>query len=374
MIFKTIRNKVSLNHVNFKGFSTKRRIIVFESDDWGSIRMPSLGTFNKLKENGIKVNNSPYCKFDTLESNTDLELLFETLLKFKDFKGNHPKITANTVVANPDFQKIKSDKFQNYYYEPFTETLQRYPNRNKVYELYKKGIDSNVFIPQFHGREHVNIEFWFELLKNNNNFKLAFELGLWGLSNDVFPEIKKSIQAAFDSNNNKLLEDSICSGLNLFNKLFDFKSESFIANNFIWDASLNKILKENGVTYLQGMKYQFLPIIDYSQKRKILRHYTGEKNSNEQYYLVRNVSFEPSINNENFQKTISEISNSFFWNRPAIIGTHRINFMGELSENNRTSNLKQFDILLSSILKKWPEVEFMSTVELGNIIKFQNND
>lgn len=356
-----LKQTVSNSLINYKGFKTKRRIIVFESDDWGSIRMPSKNVYVKLKHAGINVDKSAYCKYDSLESNSDLENLFEILTKFKDEKGNHPVITANTVVANPDFEKIKNADFQEYYYEPFTETLKKYPNHDKVFDYYKLGIKKGIFYPQFHGREHVNVELWLQLLKENNlAFKLAFENKMWGLSNDIFTNLPKSIQATFDSVNEVFLSNSMMDGLNLFEQLFGFRSKSFIANNFIWDTSLNNTLYSNGVEILQGMKYQILPKTE-NKKRKLIRHYLGEKNNIGQYYLIRNCSFEPSIDNLDFNKTLNEISNAFFWNKPAIISTHRINFMGELSEVNRSNNLKQMDMLIKNIIKKWPNIEFMTT-------------
>lgn len=371
---KKLKLLISNNLINCKGFKTNRKIIVFESDDWGSIRMPSAEVFYKLKKAGIPVEKSAYCKFDSLESNKDLELLFEVLLKFKDRYGNHPVITANTVVANPNFEKIRDSKFNEYHYEPFTETLTKYPNHDKVFDYYKLGIKEGIFFPQFHGREHVNVEMWLNLLKqNNSDFLLAFENNMWGLSNDVFPTFGKSIQATFDSNNHVFLENSIDTGLTLFEQLFGFRSKSFIANNFIWNSTLNGTLYSNGVEFLQGMKYQILPKIG-NNKRQLIRHQVGEKNNLDQCYFIRNCGFEPSIDNSNISKTLSEINNSFFWKKPAIISTHRINFIGNLIENNRTKNLDNFKCLINQILKNWPDVEFLNSSELGDLIKTNQND
>lgn len=369
-----IKQTISSNLINFNGFKTKRKIIVFESDDWGSIRMPSVKVFDKLKNAGIPVEKSAYCKFDSLESNTDLEMLFEVLTSFKDEHGNHPIITANTVVANPDFEKIKASGFNEYHYEPFIETLKKYPNHDKVFDYYKLGIKEGVFFPQFHGREHVNVELWLKLLNENNpDFLLAFENNLWGLSNDVFPNLPKSIQATFDTLNDKFLLNNIVEGLNLFEQLFGFRSKSFIANNFIWNSTLNSTLYANGVEFLQGMKYQILPKIG-NNKRQLIRHHLGKKNNIGQYYIIRNCGFEPSIDNSNISKTLAEINNSFFWNKPAIISTHRINFIGNLVKDNRTKNLNNFKSLIDQILKNWPEVEFLNSSELGDLIKTNQND
>lgn len=88
---------------------------------------------------------------------------------------------------------------------------------------------------------------------------------------------------------------------------------------------------------------------------------------------MRNCSFEPSLDGRGFEKTLSEIQNAFFWNKPAIISTHRINVIGSLNEGNQIKNLEQFKLLLAAILNKWPEVVFLTTAELGDIIRDNQN-
>lgn len=368
-MINSLKANLGMNITNSKGWRTNRKIVVIESDDWGSIRMPSKEVFNTLKKQGIPVEKSPYCKFDSLESNEDLEALFEVLTSFKDINGSHPIITANTVVANPDFEKIEESSYKKYFYEPFTKTLKRYPNHNKVLNLYQEGIANNVFFPQFHGREHVNIELWFKLLKTDKNFKLAFKHNMWGLSNDVLPGLK-SIQATYDSTNINLMKDSISSGLSLFEDIFGYKSKTFIANNFIWDIKLEDVLFDGGVVCFQGMKYQKLPKED-GRPRKMIRHHLGSINKNKQLFSVRNCSFEPSIYGDSFKKTLKDIQNAFFWKKPAIISSHRVNFIGGLEETNRKTNLANFKKLIDVILTKWPEVEFIHSSELADLMNNQ---
>jgi hypothetical protein len=44
---------------------------------------------------------------------------------------------------------------------------------------------------------------------------------------------------------------------------------------------------------------------------------------------------------------------------------HRINFSGEIFEENRNENLNYLFELFSQIKKKWPEVEFLSSDQLA---------
>lgn len=372
-MLSNFKNTLSSHLLNIPGWRTNRKIVVIESDDWGSIRMPSLKVYNELLKSGISVDNCAYNRYDSLENEEDLTSLFEVLLKYRDKNGHHPVITANTVVANPDFERIKASGFQEYFYEPFTDTLKRNSSHANAFDLWKFGMVEKIFYPQFHGREHVNVSLWLKLLQEKNEiFLKAFNLGLWGIGYEVFPVSKIHIQASYDCFDEKefiIHQEIIKDGLLQFHKIFGYHSSSFIANNFIWDKSLNSPLAENGVKYIQGMKYQLLPILKGKKRRKIF-HYTGEKNKFEQIYLSRNCGFEPTENPniDNISKCLNQIQNSFFWKKPAIISTHRLNFIGSIDKNNRNRNIELFEELIRRILLKWPDVEFLTSVELGDVI------
>jgi hypothetical protein len=65
---------------------------------------------------------------------------------------------------------------------------------------------------------------------------------------------------------------------------------------------------------------------------------------------------------------MKQIETAFFWNKPAIISSHRVNFCGHIDPKNREIGLSALKELLQKIVKKWPDVEFMSSVELGVLI------
>lgn len=52
----------------------------------------------------------------------------------------------------------------------------------------------------------------------------------------------------------------------------------------------------------------------------------------------------------------------------AVISSHRLNFIGNIDIQNRDRNLILFRKLLNKIMKKWPDVEFISSDELGKNI------
>ena len=180
------KQNISRHLINIPGWRTNRKIMVIESDDWGSIRMPSKAVYESLIHQGIQVDKLSYNRYDSLACEDDLTSLFEVLYLVKDKNGNPAVITANTIVANPDFVKIKDSGFNHYFYEPFTETLKRYPKHEKSFELWQQGIKSGIFKPQFHGREHLNVARWMQALRlNTGNARLAFANQMFDLSTSL---------------------------------------------------------------------------------------------------------------------------------------------------------------------------------------------
>ena len=377
-MLNNFKSNISRSLINLKGWRTDKKIIIFESDDWGSIRMPSKMAFDSFQNKGYNLSKNSYCKYDTLANSADLRSLFSILLKHKDQYENHPIITANTVIANPNFDKIKESGFNEYTYKLFTETLNEYyPNEN-VLDIWKEGINKKIFYPQFHGREHVNVSLWLKLLKENNKaFIDAFNLGFWGVPKNLYEESKYNIQASYESAEQVDLEyykQSIELGLKHFESIFGYKSKTFIANNYTWSSELNETLLKNGVLAFQGMKYQKEPNINGT---KLISNYTGKQNKIGQVYMVRNCVFEPSQMSKTFNNVnncLKGISNAFFFKKPAIIACHRLNFIGAIDKDNSCENLKMLDNLLTKIIKRWPDVIFMTSDQLAELIKKDEED
>ncbi|AXG73152.1 hypothetical protein DVK85_02490 [Flavobacterium arcticum] len=369
-----VKSIIGRKIVNILGWKTDRKIIVIESDDWGGISMPSKEAYETLLKNDIKVNTNPYSRYDSLASEQDLEALFEVLLKYKDSNGNPPVITANTNVANPDFKKIKESGFKEYHYEPFTETLKRYPKHTNSFNLWKEGINQKIFIPQFHGREHLNAQLWLNELKEGKNKKLqlAFDLECFNLSKDAFLDNSKIYNTAFYPSNEherKSMFSAIPSGLKLFEDIIGYKATSFIGTGYFWNREIEKILQENGVMSLQGLPIQKEPRLN-GEKHTKRYNYTGKINQHKQVFLVRNTFFEPTLkqNIDTVNDCIERIEVAFANKTPAIISSHRLNFIGYIDEQNRTDNLIMLNALLKKIVQLWPDVEFMSSDQLAKII------
>jgi hypothetical protein len=361
---------------NFGGWTTERKIMVIESDDWGSIRMPSEEVYEKFLRAGYRVDNIAYEMYDSLASNEDLEFLFELLSSFKDFKGSHPVITANVLTANPDFEMIRNSQFREYHYELVTQTLKRYPKHDRAFKLWLEGVEKGFFFPQSHGREHLNVSMFMNALQRGDKDVL------FGFGHSVpgsipygenFSDGNKYIEALryTDENDKKGKLAIILEGLDLFEELFGYRSESIIAPNYIWSPDYDGPISRRGVQFYQGNRKMKEPKPHGGIKYHSYR--LGDKNRFGQYYLVRNAFFEPSLFSLKIKDPVdhclNQIKTAFRMNKPAIICSHRINYVGFLNVENRDNSLKLLKELLGKVKLYWPDVEFMTSVQLGSAIK-----
>lgn len=366
-------HKIKNTLVNIPGFKTKRKLVAIESDDWGSIRS-NKDNIESLQKQGI--SNDLYNKYDHLEGEEDLVQLFNVLRKFKDVNGRSPVITVNTIMGNPDFDKIKASNFQNYYWEPFPETLKRvYPN-TQVFDSWKQGLEAGYVKPQFHGREHLNVNSWLNDLQKKDKLALrAFQNRSFSYPVTSDATNRGNHLAAFDHSNNKDVEfvkSSLNEGVDAFYKLFGFYSKTMIAPCYVWSDEVESFARDNGILAFQGIRYQYKPSSNTSYKKKF--HYTGQRNKLDQIYIVRNAFFEPT--HFGIIKSVKDVLERaellFSLGKPLVIGAHRINFMGGLVSGNRENNLDGLSVLLSKLLEYYPDIEFYSTDELQELIRSNN--
>jgi hypothetical protein len=379
-VINRIKTDLLLNLKNIYGWKTDRKIVVFSVDDYGNVRLDSRSARENLDKAGLRTLVR-FDAYDSLENREDLEILFETLDSVKDVNGQSAKFTLFSVPCNIDFERIAEEGYLEYHYELLPVTFQKLASmNNKSYEgawkLWKEGISHGLIVPQFHGREHLNLKVFREKLitRDAELMSLLKNRSYTSISNTGYTTIDWS--AAFDFwefNENQGFEEIIRDGLNAFEEVFGFRSLHFNSPGRSEHKIIHDFLFRNGINYIDS------PVVKKEHRGKGLYktefYYTGKSNNSNMLHNVRNVVFEPTedkgIDWVNF--AIRQIEAAFRWNRPAVISSHRVNFCGNISEINRQCGIDNLKKLLKQIVSRWPEVEFMSSDSMMDLIRKQRN-
>jgi hypothetical protein len=210
------------------------------------------------------------------------------------------------------------------------------------------------------------------LKEGHESTNIAFKYGVYGISLKTPQNREDSYLAAYDfyePSEIDLLKGITIDGLNQFEKVFGFRSSYFVPPNGPLSSHLHKTLAKAGIKAIQTGRFIYSEPVGYGKSRKRL-HYLGKKNKYGQIYTLRNVIFEPNDQPQVdwVTKCMREIEQVFSWHKPAIISSHRVNFIGALHPENREHGLKLLEQLLKQITKKWPDVEFQTSRELSNLI------
>lgn len=356
---------------NLPGKHTRRKIVAFYVDDWGSVRIRDKQAFRFLSRKGVDMYKDPFTRYDTLAGTADLEALYETLSAVKDVNGNPACFTAVMNPCNPDFESIRANGCTAFVSEPFTQTLHKYGQEyENAFARWKEGMDNHLFYPVFHGTEHVSRRFLMEAFQAGHApTRWGFDCESVGIPTVTgYPEVPYILRpyAIETPRDNEPLKENIRWGLDQFEQLFGFRARQFKAGGDIISPDLYPTLAQSGIEYMDDPLHIKRHIGNGTYKRFI--SYTGKRNRLGQKSMVRNALFEPAAQVNAVGPCMRLIDAAFKCRKPALISSHRVNFVGGLDEQNRTNGLRQLSDLLKAIVRQWPDVEFMNADQAGDII------
>lgn len=362
---------------NIPGWRTNRKLVIFSVDDYGNVRLDSKEALENFKNANIPFNSHFDC-LDTLETREDLESLFEVLTSVKDKHGNPAVFTPYSLSCNIDFDSMANNKYTEYVYELLPETYEKLALTDAnayagTWELWKEGIKKGLMKPQFHGREHFNLHVFNDLLKKKDK---DFITVLEQHSHVTVPEHKNykngwTAAYSFDQiDETDGFLDNVTEGLKAFKKVYGYESNTFTPPAQQFPLHLEKELSNLGIEFIDRPRSLKRHLGD--GKYQMEKHRLG--GGSEMKELVRNVVFEPTtprISNW-IDFSFKQVEAAFKMKKPANISSHRVNFCGHIDPENRKAGLSALKQLLDKIVKRWPDVEFISADQLGDIIKNNN--
>jgi hypothetical protein len=353
---------------NLGGKRIREKCVLLAVDDYGNVFLDSKAARDNLKKAGLDIEQSRFCMYDILENAEDLSALFDVLTSVKDHEGKHAVMTPFVLSANIDFDKCERNNYAHYEYETLEETFSKRPNYAGTWNLWKEGIDRGIFIPQFHGREHLNVRLFNQLLdqkkqdlllslKNRSYAAIPTPSGskvgfTEAFSFDYFDEIEE---------HKKIIEE----GLNLFERQIGYKACHFNAPGAREHSTVHSVTSKKGIKYIDKDFYH--KEISKEGDYKSTINPIGSHNEFNQKRLFRNCVFEPSLNENSdwVDVCLKNIQIAFNCGKPAIISSHRVNFVGGIEPKIREQGLKELKRLLKAITVNWPTVKFIDSKELA---------
>ena len=357
------------NYLSLKRFPP---IIVFESDDWGSHRTHDAANLPRLSDMGFAMDRSVYA-FDCIETACDINALERVLTENVSRVGSVPKFTANFVMANPDFQAIDASDRTAYRYTPYYDE-QRLFDGPALAAAWGQAISRGAFVPQLHCREHIKWWAWMaDLAVPDSDASRTFGMNMCGVPQACSPTQTSYfapvyVDEAFARRKPDAFTQTIAEGARLFQDHFGFASQTTIAPVAFWNDRVEDIWHDHGIRGIQSPWVQSREVDGLVSETP---RFLGQSNRHGQRYLLRNCTFEPRKASLGVERALSDIERAFRFGKPAIVSTHRVNYVAGIDSDGAQSSLALLDRLLKTILDTWPDTEFLtSDVLLARILQY----
>ena len=330
-------------------------VVVLESDDWGMTR-------DAIEGKGLEEYGSARIRGEEkTETLRDLEHIYNVLESYQFMEGRPTTFVANFITANPDYEAIKASGYKEYHEIPIGEMPE-------LREKWQEGVQRRVFHAQYHGRLHFWYEHWLKDLQDDfliSRKMLDMELN-GGIT--LFEEYGNRYHSEYvnwvDGSvrpPEELLE-WVKTGHDYFVELFGFKSLSTVSPHYVFSQHATRVFSQLGIKYLQATHLQ--NTVDSDGNVIDTQYPLGYQSQHGVTFLARNVNFNPrpKMEHHHMEPALKQILQRFDDKVPAVVDTHRINFVASWGR----SGSDQLGELLEKLKPYNPLV--LSSVELGEAI------
>jgi hypothetical protein len=349
----------------------KFRAVVFESDDWGAcehvrnqedaaLLQPIL---EKLTQEPVRLNS-------TLESPEDLQQLYQVLETARGCDGRPAVFTTFMCLGNPDYAAIAESDFHEYHDIGIDEGVPAGWERGDLIGKWREGVHRGVIAPEFHaGLHHTSPHLWLELLRSDGPqaqaARVLFEHNAY-VQRQHLPEYHKM--------NAKAQHDWVHRAVQRFERIFGFLPRAGVTSDAL--PMTEVIWSVNGLEI-------FCLKNSRNHRGEVVAYHTKPWNSQDIYcpmgaynerldliYLNRNVhmdgiAFTGKV--QEISKLTTAISANWQRNEPAVINTHRGNYVSLDSEKAALGRQALRELLVW--LMQQNGVRFLTTAEVGQLYR-----
>ncbi len=320
-----------------------------------------------LERKGLVDGSSLYNKLDCLESGEDLANLLGVLASIKNPNGSRPILTTYMIMGNPDFQQIVSSDFQVYHHLNLCNSYENYGPSDQL-GMWEQGICECYISPEYHGREHLNVEQWMKDLGKLAKVRIACENGFFAVKTDKGVAYLHGHSSLSETDYHHMVDRTL-DGIELFAEVFKKRPRCFTACNYVWPQQMEEPLQEAGINSIHT-QCRHLDSNFISGRYRKRSHVSGQRSVHGPVFAVRNIHFEPFQCNDDsiVEFVVSKINQVFSWGGAAIMTTHRVNYVGGMDYRHRDRSLKLLERLLNTVVALHPSVEFVSASRLHSIM------
>lgn len=336
-------------------------VVVFQSDDWGQPCARSLPELAEIWPAAAS-ETAPSWMHDAQERGEDMLALAEVLRKRTDSAGRPPRFTLNFIVHVPDYASIRAQGFKRYAARP-------HASREAIRTAMAC---SDVFECALHGGEHLAPSLWLEGLRNQvpwlRRFFDAECMPPPGLISTIAglgaPYLLRDGGEAETQDRDQRLR----SALQSFKQIFGCASVGFVAPNHAWDNSVENVLIECGVQYLQACHVHY-PSWDHVLQHRWLRQRAGPSPHSALCYQTRTLDFEPTLRPNSIDAAIASACQLLGRGISVVVNTHRINYVAALFPHRAEAALAALARLLAAMLKTRPDLRFADSAALAQLLR-----
>jgi hypothetical protein len=355
-------SRIKIGSSNFR--KTRHLIVVFDSDDWGVLRCVSPAQKAKIIQDGYQMDNEAFCSHDCLETEEDITLLAGLLSSFKDHQGNHPIFTLNFSMNNPDYPSIIHSNFTKFYSIPFVNYYG--DNKTGIFALFRQ-FEHSTLEYEFHGAQHIDVpRFLNDGAKSIGFCRIAAGHNLTCIGNSYSDKnhfgYMDELNTGKNEDNERFILENLTEAKNQFEAIFSKKANFLTPSCGVLPKEILRHLSNAGFKYVKISEHFYDVDRAFGCHRKLII----KKKRYGVNFVVRNCDFEPTISSGAYENAVYNIDLCAKLKKPCIICTHRLNYVSSMGKEYRERGLSELKRLLSYIVTKYPDAEFMSTEECVN--------
>jgi hypothetical protein len=294
-----------------------------------------------------------------------LSAIAGVLGEFADLQGHRPVMTLAVVLAIPEPGQEAAGNL--------SELTLREPEFEPVVDEMRDGVRAGVFQLQLHGRSH----YWLPALVEASKGDPVVARWLAGPDTWRTESLPAELQSRWEPRiagkpfriPDEMAETAAEQDAQLFHECLGVPATIAVPNRFDWNPAVERGWSTGGVHSVVTPGRYFGhrgPLGDPGSFRSI----TNGMRSEYVRYVVRDQYFEP-YKGHDADHGLRALATNTGLGRPTLLEIHRVNF---LDADMRQRSLSVMRELLERALKLYPELRFLSNVELVDAIEAQSPD